>query len=175
MFFQYHFWLQCVSQPEKKIHKTLLNINQQALYTVNFRQAKSVKVQSYFWSAFSCIQSKYKKIRTRNNSLIGHFSHNVRYLKSWISWISKWKNFFEKKYVFFVTYLWECGSVVNYFSCHYQSLFSSPSVHQKWGKWFWVKDSEAVNGCGLWNTCSILPRAVNSVRFQEQIVFSRMD
>ena len=35
---------------------------------------KSAQILSYFWSVFSCIQSKYKKIRTRNSSVFGHFS-----------------------------------------------------------------------------------------------------
>ena len=35
---------------------------------------KSVQIRSYFWSVFSCIQSEYRKIRTRNNSVFGHFS-----------------------------------------------------------------------------------------------------
>ena len=42
---------------------------------------KSVQIQSYFWSVFSCIQTvnlhiqyKFRKIRTRNNSIFGHFS-----------------------------------------------------------------------------------------------------
>ena len=47
---------------------------------------KSVQIQSYFWSVFSCIwieyedlrsiQSEYRKIRTRNNSVFGDFSHS---------------------------------------------------------------------------------------------------
>ena len=37
---------------------------------------KSVQILSYFWSVFSSIQSKYKKIRTRNNSVFGHFSRS---------------------------------------------------------------------------------------------------
>ena len=36
---------------------------------------KSVQIQSYFWS-------EYKKIRTRNNSVFGHFSRSVRDYKS---------------------------------------------------------------------------------------------
>ena len=35
---------------------------------------KIVQIRSYFWSVFSCIQSEYRKIRTRNNSVFGHFS-----------------------------------------------------------------------------------------------------
>ena len=37
---------------------------------------KSVQIQSFFWSIFSCIQSKYGKIRTRKNSIFGYFSWN---------------------------------------------------------------------------------------------------
>ena len=35
---------------------------------------KSVQIRSYFWSIFSCIQSKYRKIWTRNNYIFGQFS-----------------------------------------------------------------------------------------------------
>ena len=31
----------------------------------------------FFWSVFSCIQSEYRKIRTRKNSVYGHFSHSA--------------------------------------------------------------------------------------------------
>ena len=37
---------------------------------------KSVQIRSYFWSVFSCIRTEYKKIRTRNNSVFGHFSRS---------------------------------------------------------------------------------------------------
>ena len=40
---------------------------------------KSVLIRSYFWSVFSCIQSEYRKIRTRNNSVFGHFSRSDSY------------------------------------------------------------------------------------------------
>ena len=35
------------------------------------------KVFNYFWSVFPCIHSEYMKIRTRNNSVFGHFSRSV--------------------------------------------------------------------------------------------------
>ena len=35
---------------------------------------KSVDMRSYFWSVFSSIQSKHRKIRTRNNSVFENFS-----------------------------------------------------------------------------------------------------
>ena len=38
---------------------------------------KSVQIQSYFWSVFSCTWIEYRKIRTRNNSVFGHFSRSV--------------------------------------------------------------------------------------------------
>ena len=53
---------------------------------------KSVQIRSYFWSVFSGIrieyrdlvnlriQSEYRKIRTRNNSVFGHFSRSTRFL-----------------------------------------------------------------------------------------------
>ena len=60
---------------------------------------KSVQLRSYFWSVFSCIrreygdlrskspgnlriQSEYRKIQTRNNSVIGHFSRSDA-IKQW--------------------------------------------------------------------------------------------
>ena len=38
---------------------------------------KSVEILSYFLSVFSCIQSEYKKIRTRNNFVFGHVSRSA--------------------------------------------------------------------------------------------------
>ena len=35
---------------------------------------KSVQIQSYFWSLFCCIRTEYRKIRTRNKPVFGHFS-----------------------------------------------------------------------------------------------------
>ena len=37
-----------------------------------------VQIRSFFWSVFSCIQSEYKKIRTRKTSIFGHFSRSVK-------------------------------------------------------------------------------------------------
>ena len=37
---------------------------------------KSVQIRSYVWSVFSCIQPEYRKIRSRNNSVFGHFSRS---------------------------------------------------------------------------------------------------
>ena len=42
---------------------------------------KSAQIQSYFWSVFFCIQSEYRKIRTRNNSVFGSFSRSSRMKK----------------------------------------------------------------------------------------------
>ena len=43
---------------------------------------KSVQIRIYFWSVFPYIQSEYSKIRTRNNSVFGHFSRGVSYKRS---------------------------------------------------------------------------------------------
>ena len=50
----------------------------------NNHYVKSVKMQSFFWSVFSCIWTEYRKIRTRQNSVFGHFSHSniFHYIKS---------------------------------------------------------------------------------------------
>ena len=38
---------------------------------------KSVQIRSFFWSIFSCIRTEYRKMRTRKNSIFGHFSRSV--------------------------------------------------------------------------------------------------
>ena len=38
---------------------------------------KSVQIRSFFWSVFCCILTEYRKIRTRKNSVFGHFSCSV--------------------------------------------------------------------------------------------------
>ena len=39
---------------------------------------KSVQIRSFFRSVFSCIRTEYRKIRTRKNSVFGHFSCSDR-------------------------------------------------------------------------------------------------
>ena len=43
------------------------------------RSSAALKVSKYrvLWSVFSCIQLKYRKIRTRKNSVFGHFLGSV--------------------------------------------------------------------------------------------------
>ena len=38
---------------------------------------KSVQIRSFFWSIFSRIRTEYGEIRTRKNSVFGHFSRSV--------------------------------------------------------------------------------------------------
>ena len=50
---------------------------------------KSVQIHSFFWSIFSCIRTEYgdflpiqsecRKVRTRKNSVLGHFSYSVQH------------------------------------------------------------------------------------------------
>ena len=44
---------------------------------------KSIQMQSFFWSVFSRIQSKYEKMRMRKNSVFGHFSRSVNFTRYW--------------------------------------------------------------------------------------------
>ena len=37
---------------------------------------KSVQIRIFFWSVFSCTRTEYRKIRTRKNSVFGHFSRS---------------------------------------------------------------------------------------------------
>ena len=55
----------------------------------NYHYVKSVQIHSFFWSIFSCIRTEYgdflpiqsecRKVRTRKNSVLGHFSYSVQH------------------------------------------------------------------------------------------------
>ena len=45
---------------------------------------KSVQIRSFFWSVFSCIRIEHRKVRTRKNSVFGHFSSNEWYLSGFL-------------------------------------------------------------------------------------------
>ena len=69
---------------EKRCKKGVKYLNGQCfeIYISDFISATSFKItvfqiQSYFWSVFSCITTEYRKIRTRKNSVFGHFSCSV--------------------------------------------------------------------------------------------------
>ena len=47
---------------------------------------KSAQIRSFSWSVFSYIQSKYGKIRTRKNSISGHFSWSVKHMENDLQW-----------------------------------------------------------------------------------------
>ena len=68
--------------------------NIQANKRLTMHCVKSVQIRSYFWSIYIvnlCIQSEQRKIRTRNNSVFGHFSRSERLKKNdhysiWCFW-----------------------------------------------------------------------------------------
>ena len=67
----------------KKTHKMI--IPNQYLRSLTLEQvhcAKSIQIRSFFWSVFSCIESEYREIRTRKNSVFGHFSRSGSYYNS---------------------------------------------------------------------------------------------
>ena len=49
-------------------------------FSLRVHCVKSVQIRSVFWSVFPCIRTEYgdllRKIRTRKNSVFGHFSHS---------------------------------------------------------------------------------------------------
>ena len=51
---------------------------------------KSVKIRSFFRSVFSCIQTGYREIRTRKNSVFGYFSHSAGYAFYFVTEISSY-------------------------------------------------------------------------------------
>ena len=62
----------------RALNKCLLNFSfNRFVYILSPHCVKSVQIRSFFRSAFSRIQSEYGKIRTRKNSVFGHFSHSA--------------------------------------------------------------------------------------------------
>ena len=57
---------------------TIAHTNTRVLY-IHLHSVKSVQIRSFFWSVFSCIQSEYRNIPTRKNSVFGHFSRSVEF------------------------------------------------------------------------------------------------
>ena len=85
-------WFNEKSLHSRRFASNKLNLLQELFSSTSPRDlsrqsVKSVQIRSYFWSVFSCIsteygyllriQSEYRKIRTRNNSVFWHF------LKQW--------------------------------------------------------------------------------------------
>ena len=66
-----------------------------ALFFIILHCVKSVQIRSYFWSAFSHIWTEYRKIRTRNNSVFGHFSRSHSY-KDFFSFLILITRFLKK-------------------------------------------------------------------------------
>ena len=54
---------------------------------------KSVHIRIFFWSIFSSIRIEYRKIRTRENSVFGHFSRSVVLCSSLVLLTSKVSKF----------------------------------------------------------------------------------
>ena len=44
---------------------------------------ESFQIRGFFWSVFSCIQSDYRKIQIRKNSVPGHFSRSQHFGQKW--------------------------------------------------------------------------------------------
>ena len=76
-----HFW-HATLQSFKNVIKIFVTIlrNPKSLWIKNINDKnceKSVQIRSFIWSVFSCIRTKYNKIRTRKISVFGQFSRTV--------------------------------------------------------------------------------------------------
>ena len=71
-----------VTAVQKKI-KTQLLPNDSLYHHETGHCVKTVQIRSFLWSIFSCVQSEYRKIWIRKNSVFGHFSRsgNCRYFR----------------------------------------------------------------------------------------------
>ena len=54
-----------------------LSISRFNSFFLNYTLHENVQIRSFFWSVFYRIQSKCGKIRTRKNSVFGHFSRSI--------------------------------------------------------------------------------------------------
>ena len=60
----------------------LVKLNSSSLNNLSMKHyVKSVQIRSFFWSAFFCIRTEYRKIRTRKNSVFTHFLRSERNCK----------------------------------------------------------------------------------------------
>ena len=64
----------------KKACLIIIHRNTTHILDMSYHCVKSVQIRSYFWSLTSCILTEYLKIRTRNNSVFGHFSHSAMFI-----------------------------------------------------------------------------------------------
>ena len=80
---RYTFWVLVIRKFKRFQGKNYIFYT---LFLIFFHCVKSVQIRSYFWSAFPVfglyfvnlrIESEYRKIRTRNNFVFGHFSLSV--------------------------------------------------------------------------------------------------
>ena len=83
---------------------------------------KSVQIMNFFWSVFSCISTKYGKIRTRRNSVFEEFSRSgYIYIRLLIYWnqntfIFGFFMFFGKSFLkIWLVFLMEVSSILREF------------------------------------------------------------
>ena len=66
----------CQQRIERLLHDCKCNM---IIISRVFHCVKSVQVRSFFWSVFSSIRTEHRKMRTRKDSVFGHFSRSVLY------------------------------------------------------------------------------------------------
>ena len=139
---------------------------------------KRFQIRSLFWSIFSYIRTQLRKIRTRKNSVFGHFSHSVTHWKTW--WfgllLTCLSDLFYSKVAFYGRYS-NIGSI----------LRNNKTLHLRclWGHWphfcnFWAATllHHFFFSLLIWkkNHCEMLwflyENTVKTVTFQEKIIIT---
>ena len=64
---------QKIQKTNKEKETTALNYILSRIQRLPFSLREKRPNRSFFWSVFSCILTEYSKIRTRENSVFGHF------------------------------------------------------------------------------------------------------
>ena len=110
---------------------------------------KSVQIRTFFLSAFSFIWTAYRKIRTRKNSVFGHFSRSVD--KTEKSRSVSWMNFYFGIFVA-VFFLNRCYFIRHESSWKYVMRYADFLSRRKQDEcWRWkTYRIEAANGGVLW-------------------------
>ena len=137
---------------------------------------KRFQIRSLFWFLFSYIRTELRKIRTRKNSVFGHFSHSVTHWKTW--WFGLLLTFlsdlFYSKVAFYGRYSNIASNLRNNKTLHLRCLWGHwPHFCNFWGATllhhFFVVDMKKNHCEMLW---FLYENTVKTVTFQEKIIIT---
>ena len=130
---------------------------------------KSVLIRSYFCSLFSSIWTEYRKIRTRNNSLFGHFSRSasfrtfVKYIKIWIKVVTFFITSATQKKKFSIKHFFrKCGKILNGKLHFFEVIIKSVKIDKIITIQFFLQ-SDTTFSSSDWSALDFLPTRMTSV------------